>query len=246
MFLNKILKDVIWLFEGKIGRLKFISYELLIGFAGFLVWIAIQYLQPSAASSLLVIYWVVGFIVSLALCVRRMRDIGHSLYWLLLLFVPVAGLLMSVYLLIARPVVTSPKPASESSSNPIVIGKLIQGEKQVILKTTIAVVVSTALSAVLLWLVYPFMVFLTFLIIINVSHLVSTFAEDHLNVTGWVSYIFCGLAVLLAGAMLNFNFTKKLPLPYKIISLIIYILLTAGIAFLLSGNIQYQLNHAFI
>lgn len=91
------------LFEGRIGRLKFISYGLLILFAGFLVWIAIQYLPPFAAWSLLTVYWVVGFVVSLALCVRRMRDIGHSLYWLLLLFVPVADLLMSVYLLIARP-----------------------------------------------------------------------------------------------------------------------------------------------
>ncbi len=91
------------LFEGRIGRLKFISYGLLILFAGFLIWIAIQYLPPFAAWSLLIIYWVVGFIVSLALGVRRMRDIGHSLYWLLLLFVPVAGLLVSVYLVIARP-----------------------------------------------------------------------------------------------------------------------------------------------
>ena len=102
------------LFEGRVGRLKFISYGLLILFAGFLVWIAIQYLPPFAAWSLLTIYWVVGFIVSLALCVRRMRDIGHSLYWLLLLFVPVTDLLMSVYLVIARPQTSTETPEQNS------------------------------------------------------------------------------------------------------------------------------------
>ncbi len=102
------------LFEGRIGRLKFISYGLLILFAGFLVWIAIQYLPPFAAWSLLTLYWVVGFVVSLALGVRRMRDIGHSLYWLLLVFVPVADLLMSVYLVIARSQTDAETPEKNS------------------------------------------------------------------------------------------------------------------------------------
>lgn len=117
-----------------------------------------------------------------------------------------------------------------------------QGQKQIMVKTTLAVVASTALSTVLL-LGYPLIFFLIFFFLVFVSGGVAT---DYLNITTPISYILSGFIVFLAGVILNVFLIQKFSLLHKIISIVLYVLLTAGIAVLLSGYIQYQLSHAFI
>lgn len=125
-----------------------------------------------------------------------------------------------------------------------------QEQKQIVVKTTLAVVASTVLSTVLL-LGFPAMRMLIPLVIINiislVIYLVSGVRIDDnsvlINIILSITYILSGALVLLPGIVLNLVLMRKFSLKHKIVSLILYVTAIAIIAILLFPYIQYQVSH---
>lgn len=97
--MNQLLQN---LFIGRIGRKKFILLELLILAVGFGIWILIQILSSPFDIILLAAFIILAFIFSLGLCVKRIHDIGNSVWWLVLLFVPILDTGMAIYLTVHR------------------------------------------------------------------------------------------------------------------------------------------------
>ena len=97
--MNQLLKN---LFVGRIGRKKFILFELLILVIGFGMWILIQILPSLFDIILLAAFIILAFTFSLGLCVKRIHDIGNSTWWLILLFVPIIDTGMAIYLSVHR------------------------------------------------------------------------------------------------------------------------------------------------
>jgi uncharacterized membrane-anchored protein len=115
-------------------------------------------------------------------------------------------------------------------------------DKQAITKTILAIVTSTAIGAVLL-LGFPMIYMLIFFVVVLPASFIL-----HVDPIGYsrtfvpIIYILGGISVSIPGMALNAFLMRKSSRAYKITSLILYILLLAKIAVLLSGYIYYQLH----
>lgn len=93
-------------FDGRSGRAEFLSFFgvnalvtlLLVGTSAYLG--ARFDLSWMAAGAVASIYLVVAFVPALALVARRLHDTGRSSLWTLLGAVPIASLLLVVWLLV--------------------------------------------------------------------------------------------------------------------------------------------------
>lgn len=84
-----------------IGRVAFLGHKI---FAQILLVTAFIKIDPEMneippIAALLLVLWV---LVSLSACSRRLADMGHNQWWSLLWFIPMADIILFVYLLFGR------------------------------------------------------------------------------------------------------------------------------------------------
>ena len=99
------MKETCLSFEGRIGRLQYLALSTLLPFAIVVAGFLLAAVAASIAGDLgliLIPLYVVGYILvvwmSLAAGVRRLHDLGHSGWWLLLFLVPLVSLVLALLL----------------------------------------------------------------------------------------------------------------------------------------------------
>jgi uncharacterized membrane protein YhaH (DUF805 family) len=92
--------------SGRIGRLRLIAYSLAFGliamFAiGIVAAIGAFLVGPKTAIALSILLYIPMLVLSIAFSVRRLNDLNHSGWWVLLSFVPFLNFLYILYVLFA-------------------------------------------------------------------------------------------------------------------------------------------------
>jgi uncharacterized membrane protein YhaH (DUF805 family) len=88
-------------FDGRLGRLQYFGYSVMMT---ILVWLAVAVLAgmgDDAAAGGLFLSSIFVFVASASYGVRRLHDFDKSGWWYLLTFVPFAGFVMALVLLLA-------------------------------------------------------------------------------------------------------------------------------------------------
>ncbi len=87
------------LFLGRIGRENFILGIILVVIFGASVFTIYSIIPNSLISDLaLLVLLILALLLGIALCVRRIHDIGQSAYWLLLLLISGVNVILLIYL----------------------------------------------------------------------------------------------------------------------------------------------------
>jgi uncharacterized membrane protein YhaH (DUF805 family) len=96
-------------FNGRIGRLRYLAYAMGINFALMIVMVPIMGLSvfmggsPEAMSPISMVMigvlYIATIIVSVMFAKRRLNDLNRSGWWCLLFIVPIANLLLALYML---------------------------------------------------------------------------------------------------------------------------------------------------
>lgn len=100
------LKELFFTYEGRLNRKRYLLRGLALGLVGFLVF----YLMTAAAfmtENVLVAFadvvvYAIIFVSSFMLSIRRLHDMGKPGWWVLILFVPVVGIILSLVMLFKK------------------------------------------------------------------------------------------------------------------------------------------------
>jgi uncharacterized membrane protein YhaH (DUF805 family) len=94
------------LFKGRLNVRSFLLGNLsFFGTLAVLVWLANSQTRYDSGASgiawlvLVVVVWLCNVFYSISFAIRRLHDHGRNGWWMLLMYVPVVGLLMVIYLL---------------------------------------------------------------------------------------------------------------------------------------------------
>jgi uncharacterized membrane protein YhaH (DUF805 family) len=90
---------------GRIGRLRMVAYNLSLGMIAMVGAFAVVFLGVALHTAFLIILGALVFIpmlvLSIGFSVRRLNDLNHSGWWVLISFIPVLGWLYGLYVLFA-------------------------------------------------------------------------------------------------------------------------------------------------
>ena len=114
------------LFKGKIGRLKYFGWSMLVMLLGFVVALlagglvfvgsfdndALDLSSLGYGALACFIVYIVGTVVLLGITSKRLRDVSHSPWWCLVMFVPYVNFAGWVYLCIRPGFVSIPAKLS--------------------------------------------------------------------------------------------------------------------------------------
>lgn len=106
---GELYKPSIISFNGRIGRLRYLAYAMGINFVLMLVMVPIMGASAfmggspesmSAVSMVLIaVLYIATIVVSVMFAKRRLNDLNRSGWWCLLFIVPIANLLLALYML---------------------------------------------------------------------------------------------------------------------------------------------------
>lgn len=91
---------------GRIGRLRMLAFSFSLGMLAMIGAIVVAVLggvlgSPILAMILLALVFIPMMVLSIGFSVRRLNDLNHSGWWVLISFVPFVGILYGLYLLFA-------------------------------------------------------------------------------------------------------------------------------------------------
>jgi len=88
-------------FEGRLGRLQYFGYSVIMTILVWLVLMVLAGVGEDAAAGGIVLGSIFVFVASASYGVRRLHDFDKNGWWYLLTFVPFAGFVMALVLLLA-------------------------------------------------------------------------------------------------------------------------------------------------
>ena len=100
-----ILKNDIFTTQGRLNRLRFLKYNLLLIFAGFIIFAICGLIEGPENLENSKLAYVLSIPISVAqimIQIRRLHDLNKSGYFVLLAFIPVVNLLFELYLLFTK------------------------------------------------------------------------------------------------------------------------------------------------
>ncbi|MDC9596954.1 DUF805 domain-containing protein [Xenorhabdus anantnagensis] len=84
-------------FSGRARRKEYWMFRLFDIIISIALFVLGTVIDESAGFGLLVIYGILTFIPSLAVAVRRLHDTNHSGWWLLMLLIPFANIILLIF-----------------------------------------------------------------------------------------------------------------------------------------------------